>query len=116
MMGGNVMIEGFIIKNAKVKIISHGDYDGVDIKFPNTKEIFKTVDEVLDYIDSSEELYDTGWGIPFRLNDYFVDESKGYVILRKSSVDGDITVSFQMVLPQHIMTLDELDTIKYLFK
>ena len=110
------MLEGFIIKNARVKIKSRGDYDGANIRFPNTKDLFKTLDNVLDYIDSSEELYDTGWGIPIHLSNYRIKEDNGYIFLYTSSTDADVIVSFQMVLPQHIMTLDELDTIKYLFR
>ena len=110
------MLEGFIIKRAKVKILSRAEYEGADIRLPDTKTLFKSIDEVLDYIDSSEELYATGWGIPTRMYDYYIEEKPNHVVLRTSSTDGDVTVSFQMVLPSCVITLDELNNIRHLFR
>jgi len=110
------VLKGFIIKRARVEIISRAEYDGADIRLPDTRELFKSIDEVLDYIDSSEELYATGWGIPTRLYDYHIEEKVNHVVLRTSSTDADVTVSFQMVMPSCTITLDELNNIQYLFK
>lgn len=106
-------LQGFIIRNAKVKITSlTKEYGGANIKIPSdSKQIFRTINDVLEYIDSNEDLYDTGWGIPIHLYDYTFEEKNGYVVLHKHATDGEITVSFQMLLPTHIMTTKELDIL-----
>ena len=112
-------LQGFVVKNVKVKIISFEKaYKGANIRiYVDPKQLFTSINDVLYTIQMSEELYETGWGIPERFYEYTAtEENNGSIVLHKKVSDGDITISFQMILPAHILTVKELDAIYPLIK
>lgn len=97
---------GFKVRNCEITVeyldVDKTDTESIDV---DRKEIFKTLNELLDYLILATSSTDIS--IEWDVARYKLEQRDNLFVLYKHYSDADVEIVFEPIIPTHTMPIDE---------